>query len=131
MRTAVLVLLLATVPFSSIRTGPGKVRPAFASTESVGSVYHAWTVSVVVDSINNLRSGQVFSCLDPIPFGCDRADFYAVMAFIDGAGNPLACGQTAVIANSDFPRPGWTCQFERILAPATFTIAIWEFDRGL
>jgi len=94
-------------------------------------------VRVVVDSIANKHSEEIFRCLDPQPFGCGRADYYARMFFIDGTDRIIRCDPTPVVVNRDFPSPGWTCQqsgaemLSPMRGPVRFGMSLWDFDGGL
>jgi flagellar hook assembly protein FlgD len=95
---------------------------------------HQLSVSVRVDSVSNLRSGDFLHCVDPLGVGCGRADWFAVMSFTDGNGVVTKCNNTPWIQNFDFIQPGWSCQAggtERTGpwdAPVTFSIDIYDFD---
>jgi hypothetical protein len=92
------------------------------------------TASVTVDAFRNTMSGMIFSCIDPIPFGCGRGDFYASVFMMRGAdGTAVNCGPTAPTINLDNlvpPSPPWTCSTDitGLVAPVTLFLRIHDFD---
>src|SRR4030095_9677420 len=77
---------------------------------------------------------MIFVCIDPIPFGCDRGDFYATMSLRGADGEFVNCGTTPPIINRDNlvpPSPAWTCSTTSpagLVGPVTFIIRVKDFD---
>jgi hypothetical protein len=87
-------------------------------------------VAATVTAFSNLRSGQIFNCIDPVSFGCDRGDLYPIMMITDANGVPFGCDTPPPIINADVLTmpPGWTCTAPGAQEPVTFSLLVRDFD---
>ena len=57
-----------------------------------------------------------------------------MISFVDKNGKFVQCDKTNTIMDTDFPRPGWTCNINGVPqspileSPVTLILQIWDYD---